>query len=302
MKKSTLLILLSLNVLWAGTYAATKLLMAQGHFFAITSLRYLIGIVPLVLLTHFRHGLRAGARDVLRCAVIGISTFTLAPLLIYAGVAIGRSADAAIITSTEPLLVSLGAYLYLRERLDRRTLAALLIAFAGAVLLSEFWTATDAARPASIMLIACGVFFEAFYSVLGKELLTRLPPLKVITLALLSGSAVNVLILSLTGRWPDFTHFQVVHWAILGGYLSLICTVVGYTFWFYALRETAVATVAITIFVQIPFGLAFSRLWVGEQPTGSQILGAAIILAAVSLAVVRPRGAGREPPEFPPNQ
>ena len=86
MKKKTLIVLLLINVVWAGTYPATKYLMQDTPFFLVTSLRYLIALAPLLLLAWLRYGLAFTAGDLLRCAVIGIATFTLCPALMYYGV------------------------------------------------------------------------------------------------------------------------------------------------------------------------------------------------------------------------
>ena len=171
MKKKTLIVLLLINVVWAGTYPATKYLMQDTPFFLVTSLRYLIALAPLLLLAWLRYGLAFTAGDLLRCAVIGIATFTLCPALMYYGVGLSRAADAAILTSAEPLLVSLGAYFYLRERVDRRTVAALLIAFGGALILSEVWRGGQGdINPLGTFFILAGVCFEAVYSVVDGAL------------------------------------------------------------------------------------------------------------------------------------
>ena len=262
--------LVLMNVLWAGTYAGTKDLMQHAPYFLVTSTRYLVAVVPLLLITYARGGLGITLGDFGRCVVIGVSTFTLCPLLMYTGVSMGRSSDAAILTSAEPLLVSLGAYLYLREKVGRRTAVALLIAFGGAITLSEFWRTGGAINPLSVFLIAGGVFFEAIFSVLGKELLYRNPPLKIVTYALLSGSLVNGIALSFLGFWPKLGALTSVDWFVLVVYLSLICTVGGYTWWYIALREDTTSKVAITIFIQPVVGILVSWAWVGERPTWSQ--------------------------------
>jgi drug/metabolite transporter (DMT)-like permease len=285
MKRSTLIALLVFNALWAGTYAATKDLMAHAPFFLVTSTRYFVAIVPLLTLTAWRTGLRMPWRDVARCAAVGLSAFTMCPLLMYSGVNLGRSSDAAILTAAEPLLVAVGAYFYLREKISRRTGAALLIAFGGAVLLSEFWRETGGVNAIAVALIAAGVFFEAIYSVLGKEVLARHSPLKVVTYALVTASIVNATALTALGWWPRLGGLDTADWLTLVFYLSLLCTAGGYTFWYVALREDLTSKVAITIFVQPALGLLISWWWVNEQPTASQLAGTAVVLFAVGLAL-----------------
>lgn len=139
MHKKILLLMLLMNVIWAGSYAATKVLMQNVPFYMVTSARYFIAAIPLIILAVRQYGLKMSFADFGKCAIIGISTFVFCPVLMYAGVDISRAADAAVLTSMEPILVSLGAYIYLREKVAPRIFFALAIAFAGSLILSEFW-------------------------------------------------------------------------------------------------------------------------------------------------------------------
>ena len=303
MRRRVVLLLVLMNVLWAGTYAATKVLMADAPFFLVTSVRYLLAGLPLVVLAGLRGGLGMPARDLARCALMGIATFTLTPLFMYGGVKIGRAADGAVLTAAEPLLISLGAFLYLRERIARRTVVALVLAFGGALLLSEFWTDARAVRPLGTLLILLGVFFEATYSVVGKELLARHPPLKLTAVSIAAGSLVNAISLTALGWWPRVAGLTAWDWGVLAGYLALVCTLLGYTLWFVVLREHVTANVAITIFTQPALGILIAWAWIGETPTASQIAGTAVILAAVAWAVLGRGGPPSEetPEVLPPN-
>lgn len=306
MNRRILYYLLLMNVVWAGSYAATKTLMAVAPFYLVTSLRYFVAAVPLLIAAWYFYGLKMPLRDLVRCAVIGVCTFTLTPLLMYSGVDLARSSDAAILTAAEPLLVTFGAYLYLRERISRRTTAALFLAFGGAILLSEFWSTTSAVNPLGTLLILGGVFFETSYSVIGKELLIRHAPLKVTAVTIACGCLVNLIGVSVMGYWPLVERLSVGNWLLLVGYLSLVCTLIGYTVWFVALRQHLAANVAITIFAQPVVGILVGWLFVSETPTAWQLIGTAVILLAVALALVRPAAtailakAAAEKPTPPP--
>jgi drug/metabolite transporter (DMT)-like permease len=289
MKRRLFILLLLMNVIWAGSYVATKVLMAHAPFYLVTSLRYLIAADPMIAVAWYRPGLKMSLGDFFRCFLIGIATFTFCPVLMYAGVGMSRAADAAILTSTEPLLVSLGAYLYLREKISRRTLFALILAMGGAMLLSEFWKQSGAVNALGALLILAGVFFESWYSVLGKELLRRHAPFTVAAVSIGAACAVNVVALSALGQWGGTAGLTGSDWLLLALYLSTLCTFVGYTVWFVALQTDLASNVAITIFVQPAVGIVVAWIWVNEQPTAAQIIGTIVILLAVSIAVLRPQ-------------
>lgn len=302
MKKTTLLLLFLMNAIWGGTYAAVKSIMPHAPYYLVTSTRYLLAAIPVLLYVGRRYGLRMSRGDYLRCLIIGLSTLVFSPLLMYTGVNLGRSADAAILTATEPLLVALGAYFYLRERIGGRTVAALFIAFAGALLLSEFWRENGLVNPVAIALIATAVIFESTYSVLSKELLARHEPIKILAVVLLSGSLVNATAITGLGWWPDLAGLNGVDWLVLVVYLVLICTVFGFAFWNFALRHNATANVSLTIFVQPLFGLLIGWVWLRESPSFGQLTGTLMILAALTIAFSgQAAGPDRELPPAPPS-
>jgi drug/metabolite transporter (DMT)-like permease len=292
--KKWLWLALLFNVIWAGSYPATKLLMRHAPFFLVTSTRYLIAVLPLVLFTARRYGFRMSRGDFARCAALGVASFTVCPALMYAGVAVGRAADAAILTATEPLMISLGAYFYLREPLSRRTIAALLLAFVGALVLSEAWRAHGTIAPTAIALIAAGVAAEAGYSVLTKALLPRHAPIKILTVALLAGSAVNAVILGGLGWWPRLALLTLADWSVLVFFLALLCASVGFLTWNLALQHDSTANVAITIFVQPVVAIFLAWWWVDEVPAFYQGVGTLLIVAALGIAL-RPRESRRAP-------
>ncbi len=300
MKRSTLLTMLVMNAVWAGTYPATKALMGHAPFYLVTSFRYLTALLPLLIIAFWRHGPAISPRDLGRAFVIGICSFSLAPALMYQGVTLARASDAAILVSTEPLLTAIGAYFFLREGISRRTAVAMMFAFIGAAVLAEFWHDAGAVRPIGVGLILAALCAESVYSLLGKGMLERVPPLKITAYAVFGGSVVNMAMLSALGMWPAARGLTDGDWVLLFGYLALICVVFGYPLWYHALAQDRVANVAITVFVQPVVGIPLAWLTVGEQPTLPQLAGAAIIVGAV-VAAFGGRGAPAGRPLISPD-
>ena len=288
MKRSTFIILLAMNAIWAGTYPATKSIMAHAPFYLVTSLRYLLAALPLLAIAHVKYGLAMRAGDYARAVAIGVASFTVSPILLYQGVTLSRAADAAILVSIEPLLIAIGAYIFLRERITRRTALALMIAFGGALLLSKFWRGDSGLHPLGTALILGAMLAETTYSLIGKSLLARVPALKITAVAVASASVVNAVALTALGWWPAVANLTGVDWLTLVGFLALLCSAFGYTLWYVALAQDVTANVALTVFVQPVVGIPLAWAWVGERPDAPQLLGAAVILAAVSAAFLRP--------------
>ena len=141
-------------------------------------------------------------------------------------------------------------------------------------------------------LVIASFLAEAAYSVIGKPALERSGPFKVLTVALVAGTLLNLL-------W-DGPHlmsqalsFNAKAWGLLL-YLSLVCSVFGYGLWLVIIRETPVNVVALTVFVQPMAGLLIAVVWLHEQPHIGQFLGSICILTGLMIGLWKREGAIRQ--------
>jgi drug/metabolite transporter (DMT)-like permease len=186
----------------------------------------------------------------------------------------------------EPLLTSVAAAIFLREYIGPRRLAGFSLAMVGVVLLNGIW------RPdfqwtglvASLIFISSFIC-EAAYSVVGKTVVQRASPTKMVAISLLVGTAGNLLI---DGR-STFAAAQTLNgqqWLLIGS-MALICTVIGYCAWFIIIRECPVNLAALTIFAQSVFGVLIAAVWLKEKPHWGQIWGSTAIVAGLVLGLSR---------------
>jgi len=109
--------------------------------------------------------------------------------------------------------------------------------------------------------------------------------MKILTLALLFGMAGNLLI-----DGPQTVHAALAlpprcWWLI--AYLSIICTAVGYAFWFLVIRETDVNVAALTIFAQPVAGIALAAIWLREPLHWGQLWGSLAIVIGLVIGLSR---------------
>jgi len=121
--------------------------------------------------------------------------------------------------------------------------------------------------------------------VLGKPIVARASAVKMLAVALLTGTAINLLI---DGRMTlrAATTLTPQAWGLLLA-LAVICTAIGYTVWFIVIRECPVNVAALTIFAQSVFGVAIAALWVGEKLHWGQLFGSLAIVAGLVLGLSR---------------
>jgi drug/metabolite transporter (DMT)-like permease len=137
-------------------------------------------------------------------------------------------------------------------------------------------------RIAGDLLVVLALLVEAFYTVRGKALLVKHPPL-LITSASIVGSLVFWLPVA---GWEIFT----TGWHPIGpvawigiGWMALMSTVLAYLAWFQGLAKVNGSAAASTLFIQPLLGTLLAVVLLGEQLTLTTVIGGVLIIVSVYL-------------------
>ncbi|HTA28891.1 MAG TPA: DMT family transporter [Candidatus Cybelea sp.] len=287
MKPVHLFLLILMNCLWAVSYAAFKVLAPWLDAGGVATLRFGMAGAVLLMCWPWLPGLSPRGLDLLRSLVLGVIVFVFAPRLQVTGVQLGKATDASVLMALDPLVSSVGAAIFLRERIAPRRWMGFVLGLAGAVLMAEMW------RPGFRLpaltanaLIVLSFTCEAAYSVMGKPVLERAGIFKVLTLALLAGTFVNLFV----DGWrtiPAAAAMPLRPWLVLA-YLSLVCTVAGYSLWWAVIRYAEVNVAALTVLIQPVVGAAVAVAWLGESLRWGQLWGSLVIVAGLIIGLPRP--------------
>ena len=220
-----------------------------------------------------------------RASLSGILEPGVAYMFGIVGLMLTTASNAALIGAAEPLLILLLAWLVLKERIGGPILLLAAVAALGLVLV----VAPDAAgligqgSLVGDMLILAGTFFAALYVIATRRLVSTIEPLPlsalqqsvglvwtlgVLALALLAGLAT----LGLGGLT-----LPVLLLAVASGVIQYALA-----FWLYLFAlKSLPANVAGFYLTLIPvFGIAAAFVFLGEALSGSQWMGAALIIAS----------------------
>ena len=193
-RRTALITLVVANALWAGTYAAGKIALADLNPIELNALRFTIA--SLVLLPALAHGWRRIPRDrnsLLTLAALTLLGFVLNKAFEYFGLALSTASDVALLIATESLFTAVLSWTALRERVTPSGIAALVIGLAGVYLVVErgFMPVLGLnggnTRIIGDLLVIFSLLLESGYTILGKRTLTQMPPL-LFTAATLTGS------------------------------------------------------------------------------------------------------------------
>ncbi len=281
-----LLLLCVMNVFWAGSYSAFKYLAPQLDAGGVATLRFGFSALLLLAVWPWLPGSAPRGRDFWLTALMGIIVFVGAPRLQVAAVQRGQAGDAAVLMALEPLITSLGAALFLREHIGPRRWIGFGLGLAGVVLMAEIWR-PDFHLPglAANALFVASFVCEAAYSIMGKPLIGRAGLIKILALALVSGTLMNLAVdgrhtLEAAGRLTTYA------WVLLA-YLILICTLAGYIVWFVVIEQTEVNVTALTVFLQPVIGVIIATVALKESLRWGQLWGSLAIVAGLAVALSR---------------
>ncbi|MEO4048729.1 DMT family transporter [Pseudomonas sp. CAU 1711] len=193
------------------------------------------------------------------------------------------AAQAGMITALLPLLVAVGASLFLRERVALSTWAGFLLAVCGALWLSLVGEA-DAGAPAPLL----GNFYELLamlcatgYTLLLKLLCERYSPFILTAMQAFVG-ALFFLPLALAGQSLPSEFGVLGVGAVI--YLGLVVTVGAYGLYIFGVsRLPASQASAFTNLIPV-FTLIFAALLLGERLAPAQYAAAALVFAGVALS------------------
>jgi drug/metabolite transporter (DMT)-like permease len=212
--------------------------------------------------------------------------FTLGHRLQVYGNSLSQASNTAVLMAIEPLVAGIAAALFLREHIGPRRMVGFAFGLLGVLLLNGVWRRDFQWAGLFASLIFMSSFIcEAAFSIIGKPLIARVSPVKMVALSLLVGTAANLLIdgrqtLSAAVALPGLQWVLVL-------VLAWVCTAFGYVFWFLVIREGEVNVAALTIYAQPVFGVVMAKIWVGEQLHWGHLWGSWAIVMGLLIGLSR---------------
>ena len=146
----------------------------------------------VVLLIKDRSGFRIAARDIPLFLGLGVGSVLLFAVCYFTAITMMPLSVAAILLYTSPIWIMLMSVLFFREKLERKKIIALVLAFIGCVLVSGI-SCEGITLPGLLIGLCSGIGY-GLYSILGTVALRKYSPYTVTTYAFLFAAAGSWLI------------------------------------------------------------------------------------------------------------
>lgn len=216
----------------------------------------------------------------LQLIVIGLVGGSLPFLLFFKGLSIGSASSAAFIHKTLFIWVAVLAVVFLKEKLGRWQILALIVLVAGNYLLAMpvGWK-FDRGE----LLVLAATLLWAVENIIAKKVLQNLPSQTVAWGRMFFGAIFILAFILVTGRLGQIVTLDKLQWgwiilssAILFGYVG---------FWYSALKSAPATLVTSILVLGSPITTMLTAIFVKHSITLGQILASLIIILGIAIFI-----------------
>ena len=290
------LMVMAAATLFAVNGTVSKVVLESG----VTSLRLtqvrcagaFVGLGLLVLAT--RPGsMRTTRRELAFLAVFGVCGVALVQLFYFAAIARLEIGVSLLIQYTAPLLVALWARFVFKEHVRRRVWLALALALVGLSVMVDVWGGVPLNTAGVVLSFISAVTFAA-YLLLAEHAVGRRDPVSL----LVYGFFFATLFWAVAQPWWSFPADEFAESVSLLGNLAqselpawalvlvivVLGTIVPFILMVGSLQHLPATTVGMVAMLEPVLGAIVAYVWLDETLAAQQLLGGAIVLAAIFLA------------------
>lgn len=277
---------LSANLIYGANYSVAKEVMpAYIQPFGFIVLRVVFTAAIFLLISQLMAHEKVDYADKKRffiCAVFGVA---INQLLFFKGLDLTTPINAALMMTTNPIMVLIAASVVLKDRITWIRILGMLLGITGAVTLI-LWNFNGAVFSGSlggdIMILINSLSFGVFL-IMVKPLMSKYSTITVMKWVFLFGT-----VLVLPFGWGEFSAIQ---WSgfdtriwLLTAFVVIGTTSLAYVFNTYALRKLSPSEVSVYIYLQPLFAVMFAILLGKDSLKPIHVLAAALIFCGVYLA------------------
>ena len=283
----------ALMAVWGVNFAVTKVVLAELGVAPFLFVRFLT--MPLLgfalLVAVYRRHLRKSLplrKDLPRFAAAGLIGHAAHVGLVMWGIDLSTAFSSSLVLTSSPLFTLLILALLGAEKLRGRQLSGTLVAFAGIVVfLSDKFVAGFALAGIGDLVLIVAASLFSLYTVVAKPLVERYGPLNLMCYSLVFGAPPMVL-----ATLPAFLQAplaQVGAGVWFGAFWAIVVSsFLGWIAWAWVNSVRGLARSAPLQYLMPPIAGLVAWWTLGETFTWLKVAGAAVAMAGIAWAQVRP--------------
>jgi drug/metabolite transporter (DMT)-like permease len=273
---------------WGGTFVAGRIVAGRLPPLDAATLRYLCGgSAFLLLLCMYREWRRVTGRDLIWLALMGITGVVSFNLFFFAALQHITASRAALIVSTNPIGVLLGARLIFGDKLTGRQVAGIVLSSIGAVIVaaSRPDVAIAADRWGDVLAFGCGLSW-VLYALLARKAVASVPPLTSAGYSTLIGTGILV---AMTAPQASAKKLSALSWQpwVAVGFMGVCGTALAFKWFVDGVSALGAGRTAQFNNLVPVFAVVLSTVVLGEHPSGGSLLGGAVVIAGLIITQTR---------------
>ena len=274
-------------VIWGSTYLAIAIAVQTLPPLFSAGLRFCVAGLVLVSVVAARRGLRVARDQVLAAAVVGLLLIVGGNGFVVLAERTVPSGLTALIIASVPLWIVILRRIA-GDRIHASTFAGVAVGFAGVAFLVVPRGSSGAVDLSGVLLLLVATVSWALGTFLSPRL--RMPANGLLSTGLqqLTG---GIVLVAAGAAMGELAHLEPARWStgslLAMGYLVVFGSLVAFTAYSWLLQNAPVSLVATYAYVNPVVAVLLGALILAEPVTGSIVVGAAIILAAVAFIVTR---------------
>ncbi len=263
---------------WSSAFVVIRAVLPVFEPGELAFLRQLVAVPLLAVWMIGQKWLWPTVREWVLIAIFGLTWFSIYTVALNTAEQTIDAGTASFVVNIGPLLIAVGAFMFLGEKLSRNLIPGALIALAGVGLIA--W-GTSSSNRVDLVGVLWALVATVTYAV---GVLTQKPALKRLSSNQVTLLGATIALIPLFWWAPEaLTTVQSAPIdAIVGAvWLGAIPTALGFGLWGYALKRMPAGRLGVSTYVVPPLVIVESAILLGEWPHPIAIVGGLIALSGV---------------------
>ena len=272
---------------WGVSFPLAKIVLHEVGPLTYLVVRHIVGGGILLAAAVLPAGPgRLRRADVVKFALLGIILVGFQQGVQSFGLALTTATNSGWLIAAAPLFIALLARLALGERLRPRQWAGMGGGLAGSFVVvtqgALAWETLRSSGGLGDLMVLESAAAWAWFSVVGKGLLARYPPIAIPAYAMAMGLIPAVPVWLVAGGPADLARLSGPGWILLL-FLGACSTGLAHLCWYRAMQRHPAGVVGAYMFLQPLLATSLGRLLLGEKLTAATIAGGLMIVVGVYL-------------------
>ncbi|WXR61306.1 DMT family transporter [Peptostreptococcaceae bacterium AGR-M142] len=271
-------------IFWAGAFIAGKFSVKEFPVFSLTFFRFFFAVILMIPILKIKNeNFKIDKNDFFTFLKLGIIGMVGYHILFFMALKFTSSGNSSLIAATNPIITTILAYIFLKEKISIKNTISICISFFGVLIIItngdiNFITNMHFNKGDIIMVFA--VFCWASYSIISKNILKKYSPLKVTFYAFLFCTLFLIPFVIYENPMSYIPNTSLKGWlAVL--YMSIFASLIGYLIQQISIKNIGPSKTNLYINLVPMFSMIFAYFILGEPITKIKLIAGLFIVTGV---------------------